>query len=238
MFCKSVNGKSQSGQEVNIKFKSTIVYMISGFMLFGGVILCLWGILGVKFYRDIQNEQALNMVVDLSREGQYTGRFRQEHSLPHGQLFYLDIQTNDSSGPDAENLFEGLKGHYSFIDAQGQHCYTKPFAAQTFKTDIAEFDVPGCVGYVGVNPGTPFLFDDKTLSLDFDEYTFVLTVEIPAMHLEGCTQMLRCTHAYCRTIVGLGILKFQIMMGAGIALMVLGVITLVSIWRRHETEGQ
>ncbi len=163
-----------------------------------GVLGLLVGWAGFSLYIDIKNAESVRLPIDLSKPGEYRGRFRRRFITEHGEQLRVEVNPGFESQEEMLAALEGFAGRLTIAKADGDAIHQEDVTARTF----SEARFPGCGGHAPMPLHTPFLIC-KPETRTFEECTITLTVAEPAAGMQRIEQQLVSKCVFCRTAEGL-----------------------------------
>jgi len=194
-----------------------------------------------KFYQWIKDEP-IRIQVDLSKPGNYTGKFIQTCHIAHGLCLYVETQQKSASEDEALELVKGIKGSFAIIDSNGNNVLTGNFNDSHFATGRRSFstydlnDLDYSVRCDCPVKNVPFLslfssFCDGT-------YTFKLAIYDGAPALANTNHMLVARYSLCGLEILPGaLLRLFGFTFIGISIIIIGVMAIIT-WRRKKRTAQ
>jgi len=189
----------------------TISLVIAGIVIVAGVFFIVGAYcIRQKFLRQAK-AKPIDIAVDLSGPGEFSGEFRQTWRACHGQTINLHVPTNLSSQVSLSNLSDSLEFKCQITDSKGNVVVDDKLAGRPILQDGSDNNI------------IPLLYFRP---FDLGTYMLTFTVISGAPQLAGVEQRLVCQYQPC----GLELLPAFFCKVLGIAcLMVAGIIILIVI---------
>ena len=172
-----------------------------------------------KFYEWL-NAEPINIAVDLSKPGKFSGKFHQTCYVAHGEELLLQVPFDQLKGVSPKTLIEPLEYHCAITDANGEVVVSSETASQI---DLRDEYEDGAIPLLYFVP-----FKNGIYNLELE-----VTSGIP--DLAGVPQRIIARYCLC----GLELMAARVVMVCGIAaLLVAGIIVLVLVFGKKQRREQ
>lgn len=194
-----------------------ISYAVAGLLCVVGVFFLITAYRYRQDFYRWQEASPIDIAIDLSKPGQFTGGFKQTCHIAHGEVLCLRLPPNMLANSAWPNRLHDLRFVAQIRDKNGMETVREEFTGDLFGTNYQ----PN--GTLALLPFPPF---------GNGEYQLILTVTEGVPALQGTPQRLVARYMLC----GLEMMPAFIVMGMGIGSFALaGIIALITalIVRRH-----
>ena len=187
----------------------TISSVIASLLLVAGVYFLIWAHHQRQEFQRWTTAKPIDMAVDVSHPGHFSGEFRQTCQTSHGEAVCLEMPSNLLASASASNVLASLQFDCTIADAQGTQVVKSSFDGDRLDGDRL---IDGAIPVVFIAPFKKGI------------YTLTLTVSKGAPALAGVHQRLVARYELC----GLEMMPASMATVMGVAAIVIaGIILLV-----------
>lgn len=196
-----------------------IVLVVAGILLLAGIFFLVKAYQYHKQFYEWVEAEPINIEVDMSKPGKYSGQFHQTCAISHGEELLLQLPADKLKEMSPKAVVGPLEFHCSITNEIGEEVVSSETARQINLRDEYK---DGAIPLLYFHP-----FENGT-------YHLVLSVTKSNQHLADVPQRLIARYVLC----GLEMMPARVSMIAGIvALLIAGVIMLVLFKKPSQKTG-